>query len=117
MLDANGEIPGGTIRFNEKFSLSPSWNFNRVDLPGGSFDTHVVSTRVQYNFSDRWLTNSLIQYNSDSGRMSIFARLRYVYNTIDNFYLVYKSSTLYEGIFYGETDHQLIAKLTYSVDF
>ena len=110
--------PSATFRFNEKFSLSPGWNFNRVSLPTGSFDTHVITTRTQYNFNETWLTNSLIQYNTQSGRVSIYARLRMVYNTIDNFYLVYKNTTFYgDSDFYGVSDHQLIAKLTYSLDF
>ena len=110
--------PSVTFRFNEKFSVSPGWNFNRVSLPTGSFDTHVITTRTQYNFSEAWLTNALIQYNTQSGRVSIYARLRMVYNTIDNFYLVYKNTTFYgDSDFYGVSDHQLIAKLTYSIDF
>ena len=109
--------PGGTVRFNEKFSLSPSYSFNHVELPTGIYDTHTVTTRVTYNFNERWLTNSLVQYNSVSGRASVYARLRYVINEIDSFYLVYKSTRTWDGIWDGIADHQLIAKMTYSVDF
>jgi len=109
--------PGGTVRFNEKFSLSPSYSYNHVDLPTGIYDTHTVSLRATYNFNERWLTNSLVQYNSVSGRASVYARLRYVINEIDSFYLVYKSTRTYDDIWDGIADHQLIAKMTYSVDF
>lgn len=109
--------PGGTIRFNQKLTLSPSYSFNHVELPTGVFDTHTVTTRVVYNFNGTWLTNSMVQYNSVSGRMSVFARLRYVINEIDSFFLVYKSSTLWDEVYDGVADHQLIAKMTYSVDF
>jgi len=109
--------PGGTIRFNEKFTLSPSYSYNHVELPTGVFDTHTVTTRVTYNFNETWLTNSLVQYNSVSGRMSVYARLRYVINEIDSFYLVYKSATVWDEVYDGVADHQLIAKMTYSVDF
>lgn len=109
--------PGATFRFNEKLTLSPSYSFNRIDLPTGVFDTHTITTRVTYNFNERWLTNSMVQYNSVSGRMSVFARLRYVVNELDSFYLVYKSSTLWDEVYNGVADHQLIAKMTYSVDF
>jgi len=47
----------------------------------------------------------------------VYARLRYVINEIDSFYLVYKSSTLWDEVYDGVADHQLIAKMTYSVDF
>ena len=76
--------PGGTFRFNENFSLSPSYSYNHIELPTGIYDTHTVTTRVTYNFNDRWLTNSLVQYNSVSGRASVYARLRYVINEIDS---------------------------------
>ncbi|MGD8328558.1 MAG: DUF5916 domain-containing protein [Acidobacteriota bacterium] len=109
--------PGLTARFNEKFTLSPSYSYNHVELPTGVFNTHTVTTRVTYNFNERWLTNSLVQYNSVSGRMSVYARLRYVISEIDSFYLVYKSSTLWDEVYDGVADHQVVAKMTYSVDF
>jgi hypothetical protein len=109
--------PGGTFRFNQKFTLSPSYSYNHIELPTGVFDTHTVSTRVTYNFNARWLTNSLVQYNSVSGRMSVYARLRYVLTEIDSFYLVYKNTTLWDEVYNGIADHQLIAKMTYSIDF
>ena len=109
--------PGGTFRFNENFTLSPSYSYNDVQLPTGEFITHVITTRVTYNFNERWLTNSLVQYNSVSGRASVYLRLRYVINEIDSFYLVYKSSRLWDEVYDGIADHQLIAKVTYSLDF
>ena len=109
--------PRGTFRFNEKFSLSPSYEYNSIALPTGEFVTHVVSSRVNYNFNEAWLTNSLVQYNSVSGRMSVYARLRYVVNEIDSFFLVYKNTTTWDDVYEGVADHQIIAKMTYSVDF
>jgi len=109
--------PGGTIRFNQKFSLSPSYSYNHIELPTGIFDTHTITTRVTYNFNERWLTNSLVQYNNVSGRASLYVRLRYVINEIDSFYIVYKSTRTWDEVWNGVADHQLIAKMTYSVDF
>jgi hypothetical protein len=110
--------PRGTVRFNEKFSLSPGYNYNTVDLPGGSFVTHTGTLRIVYNFNEQWLTNALIQYNSVSGRMSVFARLQYVLNDgFDNIFFVYKQATYYYGSYDGLSDHQLLAKATYSFDF
>ncbi|MCH7823608.1 MAG: carbohydrate binding family 9 domain-containing protein [Acidobacteria bacterium] len=109
--------PGGTIRFNRKFSLSPSYSYNHIELPTGIFDTHTITTRVTYNFNERWLTNSLVQYNNVSGRASLYVRLRYVINEIDSFYVVYKSTRTWDEVWNGVADHQLIAKMTYSIDF
>ena len=56
-------------------------------------------------------------YNSVSGRASVYARLRYVINEIDSFYFVYKSTRTWDEAWDGIADHQLIAKMTYSIDF
>ena len=74
--------------------------------------------RIIYNFNEQWLTNALFQYNSVSGRMSVFARLQYVLNEgFDNIFFVYKQATYYYGTYDGLSDHQLLAKATYSFDF
>ncbi len=110
--------PSGTFRFNENFSLSPRYTYNAVDLPGGAFETHTVSLRAAYNFDEHWLTSTLVQYNSLSGRMSVFARLNYVYRGgYDNVFLVYKQTRMFEGVYNGLDDRALLAKMTYSFDF
>jgi hypothetical protein len=110
--------PSGTFRFNENFSLSPSYTYNTVDLPDGAFETHTVGLRAGYNFNEQWLTSTLVQYNSLSGRMSVFARLNYVYRGgYDNFFLVYKQTRMFEGVYNGLDDRALLAKMTYSLDF
>jgi len=121
-----GEFYGGTRRgvsvssrilFNERLAMTPSYGFNRVDLPQGSFDTHVARMRVQYSFSDRVLTDGLLQYNSVSRIASIFARLRYIYRIGDDFFLVYRQSESHEGEYNGRVDRSLTAKATYSFTF
>jgi len=106
-----------TVRFNEKFSLSPRYDFNRIEHPSADFNTHVGSLRTVYNFNERILTNVLVQYNSLSENMSVYARLRFIYRTGDDFYLVYKSTTRYDLDYSGVSDHGLIAKFTRSFDF
>ncbi len=106
-----------TMRFNEKFSMSPRYDFNRIEHPSASFDTHVGSMRASYNFSERLLTSALVQYDSLSERLSIFARLRFIYRTGDDFFLVYKSTRRYDLVYSGLADHGLIAKFTRSFDF
>ena len=106
-----------TMRFNEKLSLSPRYEFNRIELPSDAFDTHVASMRTSYNFSERWLTSALVQYNSIAERLSIFARLNFIHRTGDDLFLVYKSTVRYDPEFYGQLDQAVIAKMTRSFDF
>ena len=106
-----------TMRFNENLSLSPRYDFNRIELPTDAFDTHVASMRASYNFSERWLTSALVQYNSIAERLSIFARLNFIHRTGDDLFLVYKSTVRYDPEFYGQLDQAMIAKMTRSFDF
>ena len=123
-VDVNvGEFFDGTLvwinartrfRFSEMFSIEPSYNLNRVKLPGGSFTAHLLQARTELSFSDRWLTDALAQYNSLSDEFSLFARLRYIYRIGDDFYLVYRHSRLLQGPFSSLNDRSVTAKMTYS---
>ncbi|HJO05638.1 MAG TPA: DUF5916 domain-containing protein [Acidobacteriota bacterium] len=106
-----------SMRFNEKLSLSPRYDFNRIELPTDAFDTHVASMGASYNFTERWLTSALVQYNSIAERLSIFARLNFIHRTGDDLFLVYKSTVRYDPEFYGLLDQAVIAKMTRSFDF
>ncbi len=103
-----------TMRFNEKLSLSPRYDLNRIELPADAFNTHLASMRASYNFNERWLT---VQYNSIADRLSIFARLNFIRRTGDDLFLVYKSTVRYDPEFYGQMDQAVIAKMTRSFDF
>ncbi len=108
---------GPAIRFSERFGLRPEYSYNRVRLPGGDFSTHLVRVRANLHFSERVLVDSLVQHSSVSDQLSLFARLRYIYRPGDDFYLVYRQSTAYEGLFDGLYDRSLTAKMTYAYDW
>ena len=106
--------PSVNFRVSEKLNLRPAYNYNRVTLPVGFFTAHVARLRADVSFSDRWLTDMLAQYNSVTDQLSLFARLRHIYRTGDDFYLVYRQTRLFDGIFSGLDDRSLTAKMTYS---
>ena len=102
------------VRLTTQISLQPTYSFNRVRLPAGSFTTHVIGARADFSFSDRLLTDGLVQYNSLTEQLSVFARLRYIFRIGDDFYLVYRQSRLFDGAFSGLSDRSLTGKMTYS---
>ena len=126
-LSANiGEFYDGTIlalsprltfRLSEKFRLAPSFSYNKIDLPGGSFTSNVFNVRANYSFSDRWLTDALVQHSNVSDEVSIFARLRYIYRIGDDIYLVYRQAGKYDGLRFGRHDRSLTLKVTRSFDW
>ena len=74
--------------------LFRSW----IDLPQGSFNTKLASTRVNYAMTTRLLVATLIQYNSNSDSISTNVRLRWEYQPGSDLFVVYS-----EG---RETDHR-----------
>ena len=109
--------PRLSFRFNERFRISPSFSYNRVELPGGSFTTNVLNADANYSFSDRWLTDATVQYNNQSDSVSIFARLRYIYRVGDDIYLVYRQAGDYDGLRFGRHDRSLTLKVTRSFNW
>ncbi len=109
--------PRVSFRFNERFRISPSFSYNRIELPGGSFTTNVVNANANYSFSDRLLTDALVQYNSRSDSLSVFARLRYIYRVGDDIYLVYRQAGDYDGLRFGRHDRSLTLKVTRSFNW
>ena len=105
---------GPKFRFSQRFTLNPEYGFNRIQLPGGSFDTHLVRLRANLSLSERVLFDSLLQHSSVDDQMSAFVRLRYIYRTGDDFYLVYRQSTAFSGLFDRLDDRTLTAKMTFT---
>ena len=106
--------PRLSLRMNENFSLRTDYSHHRVNLPNGSFVVHLARLRTDVSFSDRWLTDALVQYDSVTDEISLFGRLRYIYRTGDNFYLVYRQTRRFSGEFIGLEDRSLTAKMTYA---
>ena len=106
--------PRLSLRMNENFSLRTDYSNHRVNLPDGSFVVHLARLRADVSFSDRWLTDALVQYDSVTDEISLFARLRYIYRIGDNFYLVYRQTRRFSGEFAGLEDRSLTAKMTYA---
>ena len=105
---------GPRIRFSQRFSLEPQYSYNHIRLPGGTFSTHLLRARTNLSFSDRFLVDTLLQHSTVTDQLSLFARLRYIYRTGDDFYLVYRQSTALGGLFDRLDDRSLTAKMTYA---
>ncbi|HJO05101.1 MAG TPA: DUF5916 domain-containing protein [Acidobacteriota bacterium] len=109
--------PGLTFRLSENLRIAPTFSYNKIDLPGGSFASNVFNGRLNYSFSDRWLTDALVQYSNVSNGVSVFARLRYIYRVGDDIYLVYRQAGEYDGLRFGRHDRSLTLKVTRSFDW
>ena len=79
----------GRVELTRKFSLEPSYSYNRVDLPEGLFTTHLVRTRTTYTMTPLMFVSALVQYNSSSASLSTNVRLRWEYSPGSELFVVY----------------------------
>jgi hypothetical protein len=119
-----GDFYGGQRRY---LRITPAWRpspivsfetayeLNDVELPQGAFTSHVVNARMNLNFSNRWLTTTLAQYDSTARRNQVYVRLNYIYRPGDDLFVVFNQS--HDRILGGQPDRSIMLKLTYSVDF
>ncbi|NIL94466.1 MAG: hypothetical protein GTO71_08515 [Woeseiaceae bacterium] len=93
----DGDFYDGTIRSAEtEITWKPSGHFNtqiafridEVDLPQGSFTTELVSTRLDFVFSNTLSWVNLIQYDNVTNSIGLNSRLHWVPEAGRNIYLV-----------------------------
>ena len=96
-------------------STEVSYELNDVTLPQGAFTSHVFNARTNVNFSNRWLTTTLLQYDSASRRQILFARLNYIYRPGDDLFVVVNRST--DRGTRRPAELTVLVKMTYSIDF
>ena len=106
------------IKLSEAFSIDLVYLLNHVDLPFGKFTSHVINTRANYAFSNKWLTSTTVQYSNLDNFVNFRFRLNYIYRPGDDIFLIYN-----EGRNTSELDpdtllgRSLMLKWTYSFDF
>ena len=65
-------------RQSRYFSMAAIFEQNDVDLPSGSFTSHLASLRTDVAFNARWSWSNIVQYNNTSDFFGINSRLRYI---------------------------------------
>ena len=79
----------GRVKVTPKFSLEPSYSYNKVDLPEGRFTTQLVRTRTTYTMTPLMFVSALLQYNSSNDSLSTNLRLRWEYSPGSELFVVY----------------------------
>jgi hypothetical protein len=94
-----GHFWNGTIRtlsytaarvsLQKQFSIEPTVQYTRVELPQGNFAATLFRTRTDYAFSPRMFASALVQYNSTDRSFSSNVRFRWEYKLGSEFFVVY----------------------------
>ena len=105
------------IKFSSRFSAEVAYSINRVQLAQAEAVTfHQVNNRLNIAFSRKWLTSTLLQYNSASDLIGVNFRLNYIYRPGDDLFIVFNSFSDRSDS-PAELDRSLAIKLTHSFDF
>ena len=109
------ETSGGiTWRPNPHVLIDLAESYNKVRLREGNFATSLFAGRLNYNFSRKLLTSSLVQLNSAARLSVINVRLRYIYRPNSDFFIIYNQST---GAGLERPSYSLQIKLTRDFTF
>ena len=79
----------GRVELSPRFSVQPTLSLNWVDLPQGSFTSHLVGTRVTYTMTPLMFVSALLQYNATGHGVASNVRLRWEYAPGSELFVVY----------------------------
>lgn len=117
-----GDFFDGTRRgFEVDASFKPSgqlvvetqYQFERVELPAGSFNANLVASRIVYSFSTRLFAKLFAQWNSADDVVSTNFLLNYIYRPGSDFYFVFNQVYDEDGGTIGLSESTLVGKMTY----
>lgn len=82
-------ISRGRYQFSPRLAVEPTASFNNVDLPGGSFTTNLIGSRVNLAITPRAFISALVQYNSTAASLASNVRFRWEYLPGSEMFVVY----------------------------
>lgn len=108
--------PTVRLRYKDRFTSEFSFNFNKVNLPGGDFTTNLLRARLTYSFTPKMYIQSLLQYNNQSDQWSMNWRFIWQRSAGTGLYLVYNQVQDYDGIPIEKSTKSFVVKYSYLFD-
>ena len=103
---------GGSLvlRPNAHFAIDLGVDHNVVDLTGESFTVDVLSGRVDYLYSTKFLVGAWVQFNEATHEMITNLRLNFIHSPLSDLFLVYSERRLTDASVV--VDRRFTVKLT-----
>ena len=100
------------LRKGETLNTELSWDWNDIDLPGGSFVTNLAGARISYSFTPRILVQTLIQYNDRADVWSTNLRFSWLQQANTGLFVVYNDTRGLAGLTPDGVGRSLTVKFT-----
>ena len=85
-------------RPSNRIGLEVEYSFNAIQLPQGSFDTHLAGTRMVWSFSPDLVWSHLVQFDSLSETVGYNSRVQWEYRPGSKLFLVLNQNYLNENL-------------------
>ena len=102
-----------TFKPNGRLVAESQYQFNRIELPAGSFNANLLASRVVYSFSTTLFGKLFAQWNSLDDVISTNFLLNYIYRPGSDLYVVFNQIYDGGGSMLDLSASTLVAKLTY----
>ena len=87
-----GWTAGARVRSSEKLAATLTITRDTVDVPAATFDTTLVSLRIDGSFSTRMFANAYVQYNSVARQIVSNVRYDFIHHPLSDLFLVYNET-------------------------
>ncbi|MEJ2240457.1 MAG: hypothetical protein P8X82_19370, partial [Gemmatimonadales bacterium] len=108
--------PSLTLRAGEAFNSQFSLDRNDVDLPSGSFTTHLLRARLSYSFTPRLYVQTLLQLNDAADVWSANLRFGWLQAAGTGLFVVYNQTNGFDDILIPGVDNKSLI-IKYSLLF
>lgn len=102
------------FRHQPKLVIDLNCEYNRLRFPApyGSENLFLISSRVEYSFSNNMFWTTFIQYNTQANNININSRLQWRYKPASDFFLVY-TDNYYSDPLFKNKNRAIVFKLNY----
>jgi hypothetical protein len=102
------------VRASRYLRSDTTWVYDDIELPGGTFTSHIVRQRLGLSFSPTLFTNTYIQYNDAAELLSLNLRFNWLYRPGADLFIVFNQNWDAPGLSDLSTgDREVIVKFTY----
>lgn len=112
----DGVTGGVRVRASAKLAATLNVSRDTIDVPAATFDTTLMSLRVDGSFSTRMFLNAYIQYNSVARQVFTNIRYDFIHHPLSDLFIVY-NETRSTGGNTTPASRALVVKLSHLLSF